>query len=148
VTADSTRSAPAANPEIRRIHHVGIVVADARAAAETFRRGLGLEPIAEEESSETRVVFVAAGESRLELIEPLDPASPWGAALRDGEGVHHVALEVVDLRAAVAALASRGVDAVDPRPRREAGSVLSVWLDVRATGGMRIELVQQIRSSP
>src|SRR5207244_5931082 len=93
-------------PGIVRIHHVAIVVRDAEAAAETYRRALGVEPMAFEEYRGTaKVAFLRAGDTLLELIEPLTDDGPWAAALRGrGEGAHHFALEVVDLRAAVAAL--------------------------------------------
>ncbi len=135
-------------PGILRIHHVGVVVRDASLAADTYERGLGLAPVAvEERPGAWRVAFMDAGETRLELIEPLDPYSPFAEALRrHGEGAHHVALEVADLAQTIAALDARGVALLDRRPRREAGSVLSVFLDPRGTGGTLIELVQQIRS--
>ena len=131
-----------------RIHHVGIIVRNAEAAAETFQRGLGLDALAVEDYQDiSRVAFLQAGDTLIELIEPLRDDSPWAAALRDhGEGAHHVALEVADIRAAIAALAASGVHLLDA-PRRAAGDVLSVFLDPAATGGMLIELVQQIRAS-
>ncbi len=93
------------------------------------------------------MAFLQAGDTLVELIEPLRDASPWAAALRDrGEGAHHVALEVADIRAAIAALTASGVRLLDA-PRRAAGDVLSVFLDPAATGGTLIELVQQIRAS-
>lgn len=135
-------------PDMLRIHHVGVIVRDAEAAAETYARGFGLEPLAmEERAGVSRVAFLRMGETLLELIEPLGPESPYAAALRTrGEGAHHIALEVADLPAAIAALSTSGVGFLDARPRREAGSVLSVFLDPAATGGTLIELVQQIRT--
>ena len=56
-----------------------------------------------------------------------------------------IALEVVDLRAAVAALRASGIGFLDPRPSRGTGNTLSVFLDPSGTGGTLIELVQQIR---
>lgn len=134
---------------IIRIHHVGIVVRDAEAAADTYRRGLGLDLLAVEDyRGESRVAFLRAGETLVELIQPLRDDTPYAAALRDrGEGAHHVALEVADLRAAMTALAAAGVGVRDHRPRRDAGDVLSVFLDPAATGGTLIELVQQVRAS-
>lgn len=134
-------------PEVIRLHHVGIVVRDAEAAAETYQRALGLHPVALEEFRGTaRVVFLRAGETLLELIQPLTDDTPWASALRDrGEGTHHFALEVADLRAAVRALAASGIGALDARPQRAPGNTLSIFLDPAATGGTLIELVQQIR---
>ncbi len=139
---------PSATPGVIRLHHIGIVVRDADAAADTYRLGLGLEVLAvEEQRNATRVAILSAGETALHLIQPLRDDSPWAAVLRDrGEGPHHVALEVADLPAAIAVLGAAGVGFVDPSPRRDAGDVLSVFLDPAATGGTRIELVQQIRA--
>ncbi len=133
-------------PGVLRIHHVGIIVRDAERAAETYRTGLGVEVLAvEEHRGITRVAILRAGDTMLHLIQPLADDTPWAAALRDrGEGAHHFALEVADLAAAVAWLAASGVAALDPRPQREAGDVLSVFLDPAATGGALVELVQQI----
>ena len=134
-------------PGVVRIHHVGIVVRDAEAAAETYRRALGVEPMALEDYRGTaKVAFLRAGETLLELIEPLTDEGPWADALRaHGEGAHHYALEVVDLRAAVAALSASGLGFLDPRPSRGTGNTLSVFLDPSTTGGTLIELVQQIQ---
>ncbi|HKV45333.1 MAG TPA: VOC family protein [bacterium] len=135
-------------PGVIRIHHVGIVVRDAGAAAEMCERVLGLEPVALEDYRETALVaFLSAGETLLELIQPLTEGTLWSDALRDrGEGIHHVALEVIDLRAAIAALEASGVGALTSRPQRAPGDTLSVFLDPAATGGTLIELVQQIRA--
>jgi methylmalonyl-CoA/ethylmalonyl-CoA epimerase len=129
-----------------RVHHVGIIVRDAEAAAETYHRVFGLDPVALEEFRGTaRVAFLRAGETLLELIQPLHDDTPWASALRDrGEGPHHFALEVADLRETVRALAASGVGALDPRPQRAPGNTLSVFLDPATTGGSLIELVQQI----
>lgn len=145
--ADRTAAALPDIPGVIRVHHVGIVVRDAEAAAETYQRALGLDPVALEEfRGAARVVFLRAGETLLELIQPLRDDTVWAAALRDrGEGTHHFALEVADLREAVRALVASGVDMLDARPQRAPGNTLSVFLDPAATGGTLIELVQQIR---
>jgi methylmalonyl-CoA/ethylmalonyl-CoA epimerase len=138
-------SEPPDLPAILRIHHVGIVVRDAETAARTYERTLGLEPVMLEEfRGLARVAFVRAGETLLEFIQPLTDAGDWAAALRAGEGVHHLALEVPDLRAAVARLTAAGLRVLDPRPERAPGNTLAVRLDPESTGGTRIELVQQI----
>ncbi|HTD47669.1 MAG TPA: VOC family protein [bacterium] len=127
---------------------MAIVVRNAEAAAETFRRALGVEPMAFEDYRGTaKVAFLRAGDTLLELIEPLTGDGPWAAALRErGEGAHHFALEVIDLRAAVEALRASGIGFLDRRPSRGTGNTLSVFLDPSGTGGTLIELVQQIQA--
>jgi methylmalonyl-CoA epimerase len=134
-------------PGVIRVHHVGIIVRDAEAAAQTYAQVLGLDPIALEEFRGTlRVAFLRAGDTLLELIQPLSDDTPWAAALRDrGEGAHHFALEVVDLRTAIAALSASGIGFLDRAPSRAPGNTRSVFLDPAATGGTLIELVQSIQ---
>jgi methylmalonyl-CoA/ethylmalonyl-CoA epimerase len=133
-------------PDVLRIHHVGIIVRDAEAAAETYRAGLGLEVLAlEDYRGEAKVALLRAGETLLHLIEPVAEGTIWSAALRDrGEGPHHIAFEVSDINGALAELSAAGLRPLEPRPRRDAGSVFGVFLEPR--GGTLIELVQVIRS--
>jgi methylmalonyl-CoA epimerase len=139
---------PLTTPGIIRIHHIGIVVRDAALAADRYQAGFGMEVLAiEEHRNSTRVAILRAGETMLHLIQPVRDDSPWATVLRDrGEGAHHLALEVADLQSAIAALSASGVRFVEPRPKREAGDLLSIFLDAASTGGTRIELVQQIRT--
>lgn len=148
-TAQGAPGMPALEvPGIIRIHHVGIVVRDVDAAAETYQRALGLDAVALEEFRGTaRIVFLRVGETLLELIQPLTDNTPWAVALRDrGEGAHHFALEVVDLRQAMRALAAGGTGFLDAHPSRAPGNTLSIFLDPASTGGTLIELVQQIQT--
>ena len=143
---DHPRPASASDLTVIRVHHVGIVVRDARAAAETYQRALGLEPLAQEDYRGTaRVVFLRAGDAMLEMIEPLTEETMWAAALRErGEGVHHVALQVDDLHTAIETLTAKGTRFLQARPSRAPGNTLSIFLDPATTGGPLIELVQEI----
>jgi len=134
-------------PGVIRVHHVGIIVRDAEAAAETYTRLLGLEPVALEEYHGTlHVAFLRAGDVLLELIQPVRDDTPWAAVLRErGEGAHHVALEVLDLRTTIASLGSAGIGILDRAPSRAPGNTMSVFLDPATTGGTLIELVQSIQ---
>ena len=65
---------------MRRIHHVGIVVERLRDAYRFYRDVLGLPLLREAEIAEqgVRAALLAAGESEIELLEPLGPATPVG----------------------------------------------------------------------
>ena len=134
-------------PEVLRIHHVGIIVRDAEAAAETYRKGLGLDVLGVEDyRGEATVALLAAGETLLHLIQPLRDGTIWAAALRDrGEGPHHVALEVADINRAIADVRAAGLRTLEERPRRDPGGAFGVFLDPRG-GATLIELVQAVRS--
>lgn len=134
-------------PEALRIHHVGIIVRDAEAAAETYRAGLGLEVLGVEDyRGEATVALLGAGDTLLHLIQPLTDGTIWAAALRDrGEGPHHVAFEVADVNGAIAELAAAGLRTLEDRPRRDPGGAFGVFLDPRG-GATLIELVQVVRS--
>jgi methylmalonyl-CoA/ethylmalonyl-CoA epimerase len=133
-------------PEVLRIHHVGIIVRDAEAAADAYHRGLGLDVLGiEDYRGEARVALLSAGETLLHLIQPVADGTMWAAALRDrGEGAHHVAFEVADVNGAVADLAAAGLRTLEDRPRRDPGGAFGVFLDPRG-GTTLIELVQAVR---
>jgi methylmalonyl-CoA/ethylmalonyl-CoA epimerase len=61
---------------------------------------------------------VLVGAGRLELLSPFEEDSPVGRFLASrGPGMHHVAFEVADIRAALASLKSEGAELVDDEPR-------------------------------
>jgi len=62
---------------------------------------------------------IRVGESRLELLGALDDDTPVGRFLaKRGPGMHHVAYEVEDIRAALADLSEAGAELIDETPRR------------------------------
>ena len=92
------------------LDHLGIAVRNL-ADAIAFYESLGLA-VAHRETVATEKVDVAmlpAGDSRIELLEPTAPDSPIAKFLeKRGPGLHHVALRVPDLNAAVARLKAAG----------------------------------------
>jgi methylmalonyl-CoA/ethylmalonyl-CoA epimerase len=85
-----------------RLHHIGMVVPSIREAATQFERWLGLQEITlpfDDNAQRVRVQFVHAGMGTfVELIEPIDSASPVERFLKEkGGGLHHLAFEVADL---------------------------------------------------
>jgi len=127
---------------MRRIHHVGIVVNRLAEAYGFYRDTLGL-PLLREASlpaQGVRAALLAAGESEIELLEPLAPASGVGRFLaRRGEGLHHLCFDTADVDAALGDLGRRGVELIDTAPRAGlAGRV--AFLHPRACAGVLVEL--------
>ena len=128
-----------------KINHIGIAVNNLEASLPFYRDTLGMtyegdEVVAEQK---VKVAFLAVGESRIELLEPTADDSPVAKFLaKKGEGVHHIAYEVVDLEAALADLRRDGVRLIDETPRRGAHGTSIAFLHPKATGGVLTELCQ------
>ncbi len=106
---------------LQSIHHVGLAVEDLDAALETYGRlfGARLEERSRVEEQGVEAASIRLGEGRLELLGALGEDTPVGRFLaRQGPGVHHVAYEVGDIRAALAHLAGAGAELIDSAPRR------------------------------
>jgi len=127
---------------VRRIHHVAIVVRRLGAAYGFYRDTLGL-PLRKEAmiaDQGVRAALLGAGETEIELIEPLAGSSGVGRYLaRHGEGLHHVCFDVPRVDTALADLKNRGVELIDATPRQGlAGRV--AFLHPRACAGVLVEL--------
>ncbi len=105
----------------RSIHHVGVAVEDLDAALETYERlfGARLEQRVQVVEQGVEAASIRVGESRLELLGALGEDTPVGRFLaKRGPGMHHVAYEVADIRAALAGLADAGAELIDASPRQ------------------------------
>ena len=97
---------------IGRLNHVAMVVPELKAAVETYRTALGAEvsPVQELPEHGVRIVFIDLGNSKVELMEPIDATSPVAGFLEGNPngGMHHICYEVQDLIAAEAQLREQG----------------------------------------
>lgn len=127
------------------IDHVAIAVHDLDASLEAFRTQYGTEPISREVVAEQGVeeAMIAVGASHIQLLQPLSPDSPVGRFLeRRGEGMHHIALAVADLEAALEHLLDQGVRLIDRSPRIGGGGHRIAFVHPAAVAGTLIELVE------
>jgi len=128
-----------------RLDHVGIAVSDLAQALAFYRDALGLEvdPAEEVPSQQVRAHFIPVGGPTLELLEATTETSPVAASIaKRGPGLHHVALEVEDLAAALAELTARGVRLIDREPRPGAHGALVAFIHPASTHGVLVELKQ------
>jgi LAO/AO transport system kinase len=126
------------------IDHLGIAVktlADAIPFYESIGFHVGFrETVAQEK---VHVAMLPAGESRIELLEPSTPDSTIAKFLeKRGPGLHHVALRVPDLHAAVERLRASGARLLN-EPRKGAGGHLYVFVHPASSGGVLLELIQE-----
>ena len=129
---------------VNRIHHIGVVVRSREEAYAFFRDTLGLTLLKEAllDDQGVKAALLDLGNSLLELLEPVDPDTGIGRYLeRRGEGLHHVCLEVNDIRAALADLKARGVPLIDEAPRAGLTGTIA-FLHPSALNGVLVELVE------
>jgi methylmalonyl-CoA/ethylmalonyl-CoA epimerase len=129
------------------IDHIGIAVSSLSDSLAFFRDALGLEVEAPEEiaSQRVRAHFIKAGSATLEMLEPTADDSPIARFIaRRGPGMHHVALRVDDIVAAIADLKARGVRMIDEAPRPGAHGSLVAFIHPSSAHGVLVELKQTV----
>jgi methylmalonyl-CoA epimerase len=130
---------------IKKIDHIAIAVSDLDGSARHFGEVLGLEAAGREVVKEQKVETASfrIGESNIELVSPTEPDSPVGKFISaKGEGIHHIAVEVEDIEAALKSLKEKGVRLIDEEPRVGAGGHLIAFLHPKSNRGVLVELVQ------
>lgn len=126
------------------IDHLGIAVKDLAAARKLYEQ-LGLKVVSEEtiEHEQVKVAMIPVGESRVELLEATSPDSPVGRFIaKRGEGIHHIALHVENLAAAMEELKKTGTRFVSEEIKVGAGGHLYVFVHPSSAGGVLLELCQ------
>ncbi|HEX5239736.1 MAG TPA: methylmalonyl-CoA epimerase [Candidatus Limnocylindrales bacterium] len=127
-----------------RVHHVAVVVRSIDAALGTYRDllGLELETVMDIPSDRVRIAFLGVGESKVELVEPVDDTTGVARFLASrGEGFHHVCFEVANLAESLTRLGIEGVELIDSAPRRGAEGPVA-FLHPRSCHGMLVELIE------
>ena len=133
--------------EARGIHHLGVAVEDLDDAVATYARLFGAELEHRELVPEQGVeaASVRVGESRVELLSSLGEDTPVGKFLASrGPGMHHVAYEVRDIRAALAELADQGAELIDAEPRLGMFGLEVAFLHPDAVHGVLSEVVSRV----
>jgi len=116
-------------------------VPDLEAAVAFYRDVLGIVPGPPETADGATILSLHFGDSDVELLAPLTPASPIGKFLaKRGPGIHHICYRVPNLDAALEACRVAGYRLVDEIPRRGAAGRRIAFVHPKATEGILIEL--------
>lgn len=128
-----------------KIDHIGIAIPQLEEATAIWRDTLGLEVDSTEKIAEQGVcvAMLPIGETHIELLEPLTQESPVGRFLeKRGPGLHHIAVQVDDIRGTLAQLKNKGARLIDETPRVGAGGCLVAFIHPSSVNGVLLELVQ------
>jgi len=126
-----------------KINHLGIAVEDLDRASGVYEAmGLSIQKVVEVPEQQVRVAFIPIGETTIELVQPTSPDSTVATYLeKRGQGLHHLALEVEDIEAALTELKALGMRLIDQSPRWGAEGRIA-FLHPASTDKVLIELVE------
>lgn len=130
---------------LSRIDHVGIAVRDLDQAIQLYEQRLGLRVTDRQrlEAEGIEVAMIPIGESRIELISPLDPESKVEKFLRErGEAVHHVAYATDDVASSLRRAATDGAELLDVTARPGAHGTRIGFVHPKSLCGVLTEFVQ------
>jgi methylmalonyl-CoA epimerase len=133
--------------KVKRLHHVAVAVRDTAKFERLLGETLGLAVTRRYERNAKNIlktVFGFEGGPHLELIEPVSSENNSCVAWIDrrGSSLHHIALEVDDIDAAVSELKERGVRMTDEEPRLGAGGARVAFIHPEATENVIVELIE------
>jgi methylmalonyl-CoA epimerase len=132
---------------ITRINHIGIAVNSIEEAVKLYTEllGLKLQDIEVMEEQKVRTAIIPVGESKIELTESTDPEGVIAKYIeKRGEGMHHLALEVSNIREALETLEKKGVQLIDKVPRTGAEGTMIAFLHPKGAK-ILIELVEPVK---
>ncbi len=135
---------------ILRLEHIGIAVRSAAVSNQVFEKLLGSPVYKTEEVASEGVLtaFLDAGNTKIELLEATRPDSPIAKFIeKKGEGIHHLAFEVADIRAAMQLAGQLGFQLLSDEPKAGADNKLICFLHPRSTNGVLVELCQSVPGS-
>lgn len=130
--------------EVLSIHHVGIAVRSIDEAMGFYGHQLGLEIVDQLTlpDRELKVVFIKAGPTLLELLEPTDSSGTVARFLeKRGPGLHHLCFGTPDIESHLRELQEKGVELIDPIARPGAHGDVA-FLHPASAYGVLVELIQ------
>ena len=139
------------NRKMKKIEHIGIAVKDLEAANATYNAVLGSENYKTEtvESEGVSTSFFKIGESKIELLAATNPESPIAKFIeKRGEGIHHIAFAVDDIKAEIAHLEKEGFKLINTEPKDGADNKLVAFMHPKSSHGVLVELCQEKSPSP
>lgn len=129
------------------ISHIAIAVRNIQDAEKLYETALGLKvahrEVVEEQGVRASMLETAAGDTTIELLEPIGEKSPIYKFLeKRGEGIHHICFKVDDIESALERLKRQGIELIDEGPRPGVDGTKVAFLHPKALNGVLIELAE------
>ena len=131
-----------------KVEHIGIAVKSLASANELFTKLFEKKAYKSEKVEREGVTtsFFQVGDTKIELLEATNPDSPIAKFIeKKGEGMHHIAFEVEDIRSEMTRLEKEGFTLLSKEPMKGADNKLICFLHPKSTNGVLVELCQEIK---
>ena len=132
--------------DMNKIEHIGIAVNDLQSAGDIYQKLLNTTVYKIEEvlSEGVKTAFLKSGPNKIELLEATNPDSPIAKFIaKKGEGIHHIAFDVSDIRAEMARLKSEGFILLNEEPKLGADNKLVCFVHPKGANGVLVELCEE-----
>ena len=132
--------------KILGIEHIGIAVDNLEKNAPFWKLLLNNNDPISEEIKEQKVLtkIFNTGQGKIELLEAISPNSPIARFIeKRGQSIHHICLQVNDIKLAIEELNEAGVELIDKTPRIGAEGYLIAFIHPRSAGGVLVELAEK-----
>ena len=132
---------------MQKVEHIGIAVKSLAVSVPLFEKLLNSQCYKTEQvkSENVNTAFFQTGETKIELLESIDPAGVISTFIeKKGEGLHHIAFDVKDIEAEMERLKRQGFVLLNETPKAGADNKMVCFLHPRHTNGVLIELCQEI----
>lgn len=133
---------------LNKVEHIGIAVKDLDAAIVLYEKLLGVPCYKTEivESEGVRTAFFLKDSSKIELVASERAGSAIATYIeKKGEGMHHIAYDVDDIYVEIDRLRQEGFVLISDQPKRGADNKLVCFLHPKSSGGVLVELCQEIK---
>ena len=130
-----------------KVEHIGIAVKGFSTAIPLYEKLLNTPCYKTEtvDSEKVNTAFFRQGDTKIELLESTDPEGVIARFIeKKGEGIHHIAYEVEDIYAEMARMQAEGFTLLQEAPKRGADNKWVCFLHPKDTGGVLVELCQEI----
>ena len=130
-----------------KLEHIGIAVKNLEESNALFKQLFGKRHYKTETVASESVTtsFFKTGSAKIELLEASNPESAIAKFIeKRGEGIHHIAFEVADIRAEMKRLEAEGFRLLNKEPTKGADNKLVCFIHPKTANGVLVELCQRI----
>ncbi|MEE9189438.1 MAG: methylmalonyl-CoA epimerase, partial [Candidatus Neomarinimicrobiota bacterium] len=132
--------------KILGIEHIGIAISSHGSGDKFWNLALGLKHRNTEtvEDQKVKTDIYETGGGKIELLEAIGTDSPVAKFIaKRGTGIHHLCLEVDNIKLAIKELINNNIKMIDHEPRVGAEGYLVAFIHPHSTGGVLVELAEK-----